>query len=158
VSETGSRFCQKVYKKSNRFQDFRSRRGLQEPSPLRSRQVVFRMALLNLRVHNVSVTYAKDWRMAVLKYTRSPADSTIKIDMKNIRASADPSTTADSDSTCSTCSTVPSPPARTIDRPTSPDHLFQPSWVGTELAPDQIAQHITPRLFAHCSPFFAQRL
>jgi len=38
------------------FQDFRSRRGLQEPSPLRSRQVVFRMELLNLGVHNVSVT------------------------------------------------------------------------------------------------------
>jgi len=29
--------------------------------------------------------YAKDWRMAVLEYTRSPVDSTIKMDMKNVR-------------------------------------------------------------------------
>src|SRR2546423_13389512 len=45
------------------------------------------------------------------------------------------STTANSDTTCST---VPGPrkPARTIDCSALPDHLFQPSWVGTELAPD----------------------
>jgi len=30
--------------------------------------------------------------MVVLNYTRSPVDSTIKIDMENVRASADPST------------------------------------------------------------------
>ena len=30
--------------------------------------------------------------MAVLEYTRSPVDSTIKMDMKNVRASVDPST------------------------------------------------------------------
>jgi hypothetical protein len=29
--------------------------------------------------------------MAVLEYTRSPIDSTIKVDMKNVRASVDPS-------------------------------------------------------------------
>jgi hypothetical protein len=30
--------------------------------------------------------------MAVLEYTRSPMDSTIKMDMKNVRVSVDPST------------------------------------------------------------------
>jgi hypothetical protein len=29
--------------------------------------------------------------MAVLEYTRSPVDSMIKVDMKNVRASVDPS-------------------------------------------------------------------
>ena len=37
-------------------------------------------------------TYAKDWRIAVLEYTRSPVNSTIKMDMKNVHVSVDPST------------------------------------------------------------------
>jgi hypothetical protein len=51
--------------------------------------------------------------------------------------SQDEAPSADSGSTCftcSTCSTVPVYPLRIIDRSASPDHLFQPGWVGTRPA------------------------
>ena len=45
------------------------------------------MELSNLAVYHVELlfTYAKAWRMAVVQYARSVADSTIKMDIKNVR-------------------------------------------------------------------------
>src|SRR5271170_506977 len=46
ANKAGPRFC---LRRVQLFHNFRSRRRVQEPSTLRSRQVVFRMELLNLK-------------------------------------------------------------------------------------------------------------
>jgi hypothetical protein len=57
------------------------------------------------------------------------------------QATANPpsSTTADPGSTSSNRPELPVPSLGVIDRSASPDHLFQPSWVGSGPAPDQTA-------------------
>jgi hypothetical protein len=87
ANETGPRFCQKVYEESNHFRT-------SDPVDVCKNHLHYEVVRSFLEwsceisgfTASVSLfTYARAWRMAVLQYTRSPVDSTIKMDMKNVR-------------------------------------------------------------------------
>ena len=52
---------------------------------------------------------------------------------------------------------VPVPPLRTIDRPASPEPLFQPRWVGAESALTRLLTYNSQAIYT-LLPFFTQRL
>ena len=86
LTKAGPRFCQKVFEESRHFTT---------PDPVAvckdhlDYQVVrsfLEWSCQNSRMGSASslFIYARTWRMAVIQYTRSPVDSTIKMDMKNV--------------------------------------------------------------------------
>jgi hypothetical protein len=70
---------------------------------------------------------------------RPPSTASARVRASQARANPPPSTAADLGSTCPAVPSSPYPPLGAIDRPASPDHLFQPSWDGPRPAPDQTA-------------------
>src|SRR5436305_11528590 len=82
-----SPFCQKVYDESGHFQS-------PDPIAVCTNHLYFEVTRaflewicqeLKLTTAASLFTYAKAWRMGVIKYTRSPVDPSIKMDMKNVR-------------------------------------------------------------------------
>jgi hypothetical protein len=63
ANKAAPRFC---LRRVQLFHNFRSLRRVQEPSTLRSRQVVFGMEQLNLKDAAIDVfSYAKSWREGI---------------------------------------------------------------------------------------------
>lgn len=87
-----TRFCQKVYDESDHFKS-------PDPIEVCTNYLYFEVvrAFLEwicqeskLTTASSLFTYAKAWRMGVIKYTRSPVDPSIKMDMKNVRSHVTP--------------------------------------------------------------------
>ena len=84
-------FCQKVYKESNYFKTSDPVDVCKNHLP---HEVVRSFLEWSCQIRRFITSkslfaYAKDWKVAVLEYTRSSVDSTIKMDLK-MYASPDP--------------------------------------------------------------------
>jgi hypothetical protein len=85
ANETGARFCQKVYEESNHFKS-------SDPVDVCKNHLHYEVVrsflewsceISGFTTAALLFTYAKDWKMAILEYTRPPVNSTIKMDMTN---------------------------------------------------------------------------